>query len=77
MRVAEPITETAAEVGARVKREMDRQKIRQSTVGHRLGMSQQAVSRRIRGAVPFDVDELAVVARLLDVDPSIFVGRAA
>jgi transcriptional regulator with XRE-family HTH domain len=77
MRVAEPVTKTAAEVGERVKLEMDRQKIRQTTVAHRLRMSQQAVSRRIRGAVPFDVDELVEVARLLDVDPSTFMGRAA
>jgi len=74
MRVAEPVAETTAQaVGHRVKAEMDRQSIRQTAVAKRLKKSQQAVSRRINGVIPFDVEELEIVARLLGVPVSSFV----
>jgi transcriptional regulator with XRE-family HTH domain len=78
MPVIEGARDTAARaVGERVKAEMRRQSIRQTAVAVRLRISQQAVSRRLRGVVPFNVAELEQVARLLDVDPTDFLGRAA
>ena len=52
---------------------MDRQRIRQTTLGQRIGCSQQAVSRRIRGEVPFNVGELEIIAHLLDIPASVFL----
>lgn len=65
MRVVNPFAEA---VGKRVRAEMDHQHIRQTAVARRLGISQAAVNRRITGEIPFNVAELAAVARLLDVD---------
>jgi len=75
LRFAEPATvdPAAKAVGDRVKAEMERQSIRQRAVAKRLGMSQGAVSRRIVGAVPFDVAELEKLARLLDVPATYFL----
>lgn len=39
----------------------------QTRLARVLGSSQRAVSRRLTGEVPFDVDELAVVAENLNV----------
>lgn len=64
MRVVNPFAES---VGKRVRAEMDRQHIRQTTVARRLTISQAAVNRRLSGEIPFNVAELAAVARLLDV----------
>ncbi|TDC26532.1 XRE family transcriptional regulator [Micromonospora sp. 15K316] len=72
MRNTSSPSDTAATVGALVLAEMDRQHIRQTTVAVRLGISQQAVSRRIRGVVPFNVAELEQIAVLLGVPPATF-----
>jgi transcriptional regulator with XRE-family HTH domain len=79
MRIAEPATvdPAAKAVGDRVKAEMERQSIRQSTVAKRLRISQPAVSRRIIGVVPFDVAELEKLARLLDVPVTFFLTEDA
>ena len=42
-----------------------------------LGLSQPSVSRRLRGEVPWDVAELAIVAGLVGVPVASFFGRAA
>lgn len=47
---------------------MARRRISQADVAAALGLSQAAVSRRLSGAVPFDVAELATIAAALDVD---------
>lgn len=67
----------AQAVGQRVREEMERQHIRQAALAARLGLSQQAVSRRLSGRVPFNVSELAVVGRLLDVSPDAFMPTPA
>lgn len=78
MRVAESPTEsTAVAVGRRVKEEMDRQSIRQTAVAKRLRLSQSAVSRRLLGVVPFDVEELEILSSLLDVPTTVFLGVSA
>lgn len=48
-----------------VRVEVARRRIRQQQLADALGISQAAVSRRLRGLSPFAVDELVTVARLL------------
>lgn len=52
-----------------VRAEMARRKITQLAVANALGVSTAAVNRRLSGHVAWDVDDLAVVAQLLDMDP--------
>lgn len=63
----------ATRTGANVKAEMARAGIGQVQLAARLGLSQTAVSSRLRGVVAFNVDELAAVARVLEVPISALV----
>lgn len=47
----------------------------QNRLAPRLGVTQQALSRRLTGDVAFDVDELAVIARLLNTSVESLVKR--
>lgn len=57
----------AAAIGAEVRGLLAKQKISQTVAGQRLGLSQAAMSRRLLGEVPFNVDELAAIAKILGV----------
>lgn len=57
----------AARTGANVRAEMARAGISQTSLATSLGISQAAVSKRLRGEVAFNVDELAAVAEVLGV----------
>jgi predicted transcriptional regulator len=57
----------SGEVAANIRAELARQKVSQSQVAEVLGVSQAAVSRRLSGALPFELDEIAAVADLLNV----------
>lgn len=50
---------------------------RQVDVAAALGISQPAVSARLKGVTPFTIDELAPLAELLGVDTSDLLGGAA
>lgn len=63
-------------VAIEVRAEMTRQKVSQAALADRLGWPQQRVSRRITGAVPFDVTELAAVAAALGVPVARFIPSA-
>lgn len=65
----------ATRTGANVKAEMARAGIGQVQLAARLGLSQTAVSSRLRGVVAFNVDELAAVARVLEVPVSTLVAE--
>lgn len=65
----------ATRTGANVKAEMARAGIGQVQLAARLGLSQTAVSSRLRGVVAFNVDELAAVARVLEVPLSALVAE--
>lgn len=54
-------------VAATVRAELARRRVQQATVAEALSLSQTAVSRRLAGLIPFNVDELVQVARLLDM----------
>lgn len=64
-------------VAGNVRAEMARQRVPQQVVAEKLGLTQQAVSNRLHGRVPFDVDELVDVAELLDVAAASLLERSA
>lgn len=62
------MTHTPAQrIGANVRAEMARRGVSQTALAEQLGITQTAVSTRLRGKVAFNVDELAAVAAALDV----------
>ncbi|MCV7186995.1 helix-turn-helix domain-containing protein [Mycolicibacterium thermoresistibile] len=62
-----PCDSQSQRVAANVRAEMARTKRTQSALAHSIGMKQQALSRRLSGRTPFTVDEIAEIARCLDV----------
>lgn len=56
---------------------MARQRMSASKLAPQVGMTQSALSRRLTGDVPFDVDELVAIAVVLDVPPARFFPRGA
>ena len=54
-------------VADNVRAVMARTRTTQHMLAGALGLSQQSVSRRLAGLTPFALDELDVVARVLDV----------
>lgn len=69
------ITSPAGRVAAEVRGELARQKRTQADLAVALGLSQQAVSRRVSGALAFDVDELHRVAVFLGVPVARLLGE--
>jgi transcriptional regulator with XRE-family HTH domain len=53
--------------GANVRAEMARRNISQVTLAAAMKMSQPALSKRLRGITPFDVNEITEVAAYLGV----------
>lgn len=53
-----------------MRAELARRDVSQALVAERLGLSQAAMSRRLRAKVEFTVSELVTIADVLDVDPS-------
>lgn len=66
-----------AVVAANVRSELNRLGKTQCELATALKLSQTAVSRRLRGLTPFDVDELATTAELLGVSASSLLGEVA
>lgn len=60
-------TTPSATTGANVRAEMARRGVTQTSMARHLGLSQAAVSARIKGKTPFDINELSIVAHVLDV----------
>lgn len=57
-------------VAANVRAETARLRISQARMAEAMGLTQQAVSRRLNGLVPFGIDELYIVADILDTTPA-------
>lgn len=55
---------------------MAERRVTQSDVAGELGLTQPAIARRLNGLVPFDVNELAAVASLLNVPEALLLGEA-
>lgn len=66
-----------AQVAANVRAELARRGLSQVDIAATLGVSQAAVSRRLSGSVPLDVNEVAAIADLLGITPSQLVSAAA
>lgn len=62
-----PTSPHSQRVARNVRAEMARAGKNQQDVAAHLGISQQSVSRRMSGSTPFTIDELAAIARMLDV----------
>jgi transcriptional regulator with XRE-family HTH domain len=56
---------------------MARRNITQRSMAARLGMTQQALSRRLSGEVRFDVEELGQIADMLGIPVALLFGEAA
>ena len=69
IKIASMIPQTAASetVGARVRGRLAEAGITQRAAAVELGLSQPALHRRLSGAIPFDVAELAALGKLLGV----------
>lgn len=68
---------TPSEVAGRnIRAEMARRGISQTDLAHRLNLSQAAVSKRLRGVTPLDVNELYSIGTLLDVPVSVLMAGA-
>lgn len=77
MRSVNTAGELSSRLAAEVRAEMARQQINQQTLAQRLGRSQQWLSRRVTGEVPFDVADLSALSDALGVGPIDLLGRAA
>lgn len=66
-------TKVALAVAARIRGLLAEKGITQAQVATHLRLSQTAVSRRLRGETPFDINELASMADLIGVQPSSFL----
>lgn len=60
-------TTASARTGANIRAEMARNGVSQSALAEYLGLSQAAVSARLRGVTPVDVNELDAIARFFKV----------
>lgn len=69
------ITTPAERVAAEVRAYLARQRKTQGDVAALLGLSQQSVSRRMSGVIPFDVEELHKIAVFLGVPVAALFGE--
>jgi predicted XRE-type DNA-binding protein len=60
-----------------IRAELARRSLTQADLANALGVTQPAVSRRMTGQVPFDVEELAKAAALLGLPVSALIEDAA
>lgn len=70
----DPATEPtpAQAVAAEVRAHLARQQMSASAAARALGWGQVYLSRRVRGVVPMDVNDLSALAQLLNVPISVF-----
>lgn len=57
-----------AQTGRNVRAEMARADVTQTALASAIGLSQSALSKRLRGVIPFDINELTAVADHLGVE---------
>lgn len=71
-------TTPSAATGANVRAEMARKGLSQTALAELLGISQTAVSKRLRGDTPWDINELIRAADTLGVPlETLLIGVAA
>lgn len=64
----------SALIAATVRAELARRSMTATALADRLGTTQQTLSRRLTGVVPFDVDELQAIADALEISFGALVG---
>ena len=62
-------------IGAEVRAWMARRELRQIDVADVLGVAQKNVSRRLRGEIPFRIDELLTLARFMGITLAQLLGE--
>lgn len=72
-----PLNNPSDRVAAAVRAEIARRGFNGSELARQLGWSQAAVSRRLLGRVPFDVNELNAIAELLEIPMATLIGEPA
>jgi transcriptional regulator with XRE-family HTH domain len=65
----------AEQVASNVRAELGRHRYTQTAVAQHLGLSQTAVSRRLLGQVPFDVNEIHSLATWFGVPVASLLGE--
>lgn len=66
----------ALDVSRRIRVELARKDKKRADLARALGISQQAMSRRMSGEVPFNVQELASAAEFLGVPVTVLLEEA-
>ena len=67
------MTTRSRQIASNVRAEMARAAVTQTRMGQDLRFSQQSISRRLNGHVPFTVDELDVIAEYLGLPLSALI----
>lgn len=62
-----PVTNSAAKVGATVRAELARRGLSQADLSRAIKVAQPQVSKRLRGVIAFDINELTAIARFLEI----------
>lgn len=62
-----PTQDSAQRVADNIRAEVARRRISQTVLAEKVGIRQQALSRRLNGSTPFRIDELARIADALDI----------
>lgn len=57
-------------VNRTIRAEMARRRLTQTSLAEALGSTQSVISRRLNGTAPWDIDELAAVAEVFNMDPA-------
>jgi transcriptional regulator with XRE-family HTH domain len=62
------MTDVSSRVGGNVRAEMARVGYTQTAMAEQLGITQQGLSQRLQGRIPFRIDELDRIALVLGVE---------
>jgi hypothetical protein len=71
-----PTTTRSIRVADEVRAEMARSRVTGTTLAQSVGMSNATLSRRLSGAIPFNLDELSAVATRLGLTVTELLARA-
>ena len=63
-------------VAATVRAELARHEVSQSQLAALLGVSSTQAGKRLKGAIPYTVDELGLIATHLGIQVSVFVAES-
>lgn len=72
-----PSNSTAERIISNIRAEMARRNHTQTSLASKLNRSQQFLSRRLSGQVPFDIEDLLSIATALDIELAELLDTAA